>query len=151
MNLIAFIMSIMLSWENVEEKYQTIVEADIFKILEFTIEDIELMARVTMSEASTEPYECKQAVVQTLLNRYHSDKYPDTIVEIIDGQYSTKNNGEPTKECYDAVLWGITHPAIFPTDMYWFRNKHYHTFAHPYTQIGKTYFSTATNYLEGEE
>lgn len=146
MNLIAFILSIVLSWGNIEPRFQNITESELLSIIEFSIEDIELMARVTMSEASTEPYECKQAVVQTMLNRYYSEDFPNSIEEVVEGQFSTQQNGDPTVECYDAVLWGIMHPDIFPADMFWFRTNKYHKFANGYTKIGKTYFSTVKNY-----
>lgn len=106
--------------------------------------DRELMARVVMSEASILPIEGKQAVAQTILNRLADGRWGDTIEEVVNypNAYSTADNGEPTAECYYAVDGAIEYPETFPTDMYYFRVGHYHSFAEDYTQIGNTYFST---------
>ena len=119
----------------------------------FMQSDIDLMARVVMSEASTQCFDCKHAVAATILNRYRSGIYSDDISEIIRGQYSTKNNGTPTEECYDAVYAAIAWPDAFPEDMFYFRDTHYHTFGHPYNKFGNLYFSTKYKqipYMEGE-
>lgn len=110
---------------------------------EFTDEDIALMARVVMSEASLLPQDGKQAVAQTIINRYRSDKFPDTIYDVVyqPNQYSTHDNGEPNKACYDAVYAAIKYVG-FPEDMYYFRRNYYHTWADDYCNIGNTYFST---------
>lgn len=108
----------------------------------FVQSDIDLMARVVMSEASTQCFDCKQAVAATLINRYNSSKFPNDISKIVDGQYSTANNGEPTEECYEAVYAAIAFPEAFPEDMYYFRSGHYHKFGHDLYMIGALYFST---------
>ena len=108
----------------------------------FMPSDIDLLARVVMSEASTQDFDCKQAVAATLINRYNSEDFPNDISKIIKGQYSTANNGEPTEECYEAVYAALAFPDAFPDDMYYFRSGHYHTFGYPYAQIDDLYFST---------
>ena len=116
--------------------------------MRFTQAEIDLMARVVMSESSVEPYEVKVGVAQTMINRLLSDEFPDSIYEVVDGQYSTTNNGDPNEDCYDAVYAVINNPYIYPSDMFWFRSKHYHKFANPYMHIPgtNTYFSTKTDY-----
>lgn len=146
MTILAIIMTTILSWGSLEPSYSAMTEEEFLASIEFSVDDIELMARIVMSEASTEPYECKQAVVQSILNRYYSSDYPSTIADVAKDHFSTSDNGEPTLECYDAVLWGIVHPEIFPEDLYWFRTEHYHTYGNPYTQIEDTYFSSEKNY-----
>jgi len=108
-----------------------------------TEEEIELMARVVMSEASLLPIEGKQAVAQTIINRMLSSKFPNSIEEVVNQpyQYSTADNGTPNSECYEAVEAACKYEG-FPTDMYYFRTGHYHSFAEDYCQIGNTYFST---------
>lgn len=110
-----------------------------------TQEDIDLMARVVMSEASVLPFEGKQAVAQTIINRFYSSKFPNNIEAIVTApyQYSTQDNGDPNQECYDAVDAALRYEG-FPPDMYYFRAGHYHKFGFPYIQIGNTYFSTET-------
>lgn len=110
-----------------------------------TQEDIDLMARCVMSEASVLPLDGKTAVAATIINRFYSDKFPNNIEAIIMApkQYSTQDNGDPDAECYEAVDTALRYEC-FPPDMYYFRAGHYHTFGYPYCQIGNTYFSTET-------
>lgn len=109
----------------------------------YTDSEIDMMARVVMSEASLLPQDGKQAVAQTIINRLNSDRFPDTVSEVIyqPSQYYTGDNGDPTPECYDAVYAAIEYVG-FPTDMYYFRRDDFHTFGYPYCQIGNTFFST---------
>lgn len=104
--------------------------------------NIDLLARVCMSEAGNEPYIGKVAVVMTVLNR--CDAYGMTTEQVVyqPDQYSTADNGKPTEECYSAVAFAIENRNIFPADMMYFRKNHYHTFGVPYTPIGEHYFST---------
>lgn len=110
---------------------------------ELTRYNIELLARVCMSEAGNEPFLGKVAVVATVLNR--CDKWGMTTEQVVYAphQYWLGNNGTPSEECFSAVAFAIENREIFPADMMYFRNKHYHTFGKPYTQIGAHYFSTA--------
>ena len=111
-------------------------------IVEVTDEERDLMARVVMSEASVLPIEGKQAVAQTIVNRFLSPKFPNNITEVCNQpyQYSQQDNGDPDEECYTAVDAALKYEG-FPPDMYYFRTGHYHTWAEDYCQIGNTYFS----------
>lgn len=119
----------------------------------FTKEEIDLMARVVMSESSILHSDAKQAIAQTILNRLNDGRWGDTIHDVVyyPNAYSTADNGEPTEECYRAVESAIQYPTAFPTDMYWFNSNHYPNYGHPYTVIDGMYFSTETNYHTGEE
>lgn len=115
----------------------------------YTQEEIDLMARVVMSEASILPIEGKQAVAQTVLNRLESGHWGDTISEVIyyPYAYSTADNGAPSEDCYYAVMGAIDYPNAFPTDMYYFRTDYPHSFGYEYLIIGNTYFNTEKDYL----
>lgn len=115
---------------------------------EFTAEEIDLLARVVMSESSIEPYECKVGVAKTVINRVMSDNYPNTVAEVVNEpfQFSTADNGTPDSECYKAVHNAIDYPDCFPNDMVYFRTDYYHDYGFPYVKIGKTCFSTTLNY-----
>lgn len=115
-------------------------------IIDVTEEDIDLMARVVMSEGSILPQDAKQGIAQTIVNRVRSD-FKDfanqTCVKDVvyyPNAYSTQNNGNPTDECYRAVYAALMYEG-FPTDMLWFRENKYHSFAKNYCHIGSTYFS----------
>jgi spore germination cell wall hydrolase CwlJ-like protein len=104
--------------------------------------EIALLERVVMSEASIEPYECKVAVCETILNR--CDMYNSNIEDVVysPNQYSMADNGYPTDEVRLAVQQAISY-RISPSNMIYFRQDYYHSFGEPYTRYGDMYFSLA--------
>ena len=108
--------------------------------LEYSEEDILLMERVTMSEASVEPYEGKVMVAKTIINR--SKMYGQTILEVVYApyQYSFADNGKPTEEVKQAVQDAI-NDADLPEDLIYFRQGGYHEFGSQYMHVGNHYFS----------
>lgn len=115
-------------------------------LIDVSQEDIDLMARVVMSEASILSFDAKQAIAQTIVNRVRTDfndfKNMNTVTEVVNypNAYSTQDNGKPNADCYYAVEIALTVEA-FPDDMFWFREDYYHEFGIPYMNIGSTYFS----------
>ena len=108
-----------------------------------TADDVALMARVVMSEASIESYDCKVAIAEVIINRVMSDKFPDTVQEVINQkkQFSTRDNGEVNAECYAAVYEALQYQR-HPGDMYYFRaNKYHDNYGQKYMRIDNTYFS----------
>lgn len=78
--------------------------------MDFDSEDAYLLARIAMAEAEGEDTEGKALVILTVLNRVASDKFPDTIEEVItqEGAFTSYWNGrydgvEPNEDCYDAL------------------------------------------------
>lgn len=120
--------------------------------IEVTEEDIDLMARVVMSEASTLADDAKQGIATTIVNRVLDDtfefRYQNSVKEVVyhGMAYCTADNGDPDETCYNAVYAALSYDDAFPSDMFWFREDKYHSFAFPYEHIGTTYFSTAKNY-----
>lgn len=112
---------------------------------ELSQEDINLMARCVMSEAGGQSDECKEAVATTILNRWMSPNYSDSIRVIIEDAYSTADNGPVTDACYlavySAIAWWGSDYAVIPKCIYYFRAGHYHTWALDYRKIGDLYFS----------
>ena len=115
----------------------SIIESD---PVPYTDAEVELLARVIMSEGSILPYHGKIAVMATIMNRVRSDKFPNTIKEVIyqENQYSTADNGTPSQECYDANYDYIESGG--PEDLYYFSSGCPHPFGSVYCQIGNTYF-----------
>lgn len=128
--------------EVVAETVQTETTAQPTTRIEVNEADINLMARVVMSESGNQPQAGKIAVAETIINRVLSDKFPDTVYEVIHqpSQYSTADNGEPTVECYEAVYKALMEQT-YPSNMYFFRMYDYHDFGQPYKQIYDHYFS----------
>lgn len=75
-----------------------------------TIEEIEMLSRIVQLEAGGEIIESKYATIETILNRIYSEKYPNTLEEVLSqkGQFSTWENinidkANPTEDTYIAV------------------------------------------------
>ena len=75
----------------------------------FTEREIDLMAQLVWHEAGNQDMVGKMLVADTVLNRMESDRFPNTVEEVIfqKGQFTTAKvlgRVEPTIECYGAVL-----------------------------------------------
>lgn len=106
------------------------------------ISEDDLFARVIQAEAGRETLIGKIAVAAVVLNRAERDN--ETIYEVLTkpSQFATPSL-KAEEECYTAIEFARAHRDIFPDDMVYFRNKHYHTkYGYPYVQIGGHYFST---------
>lgn len=117
-----------------------------YETLPYTTEEEALLARVIMSEGSILPYHGKLAIMATIMNRVRSDKFPDTIEEVIyqENQFSISDNGDPTQECYNAIYDYVE--TGWPNDMYYFSSGSPHSFGYEYLHIGNTYFNTEKNF-----
>ena len=128
----------------VQEAETVIDEVEGVQIYRISVsaEDIDLIAKVVMSEASAQSYTCKVAIAETIINRVLSDRFPNTVKEVVTskGQYSIQNNGEVTPDCYNATFEALTEQK-YPSDMYYFRSDHYHTWAVDYIKIDSMFFS----------
>jgi N-acetylmuramoyl-L-alanine amidase len=89
-----------------------------------TAEDIYLLAKVIHAEARGEPYIGQVAVGAVVLNRVKSDKFPDTIREVIyqpfaftavdDGQINLEPNEAAYKAAEDAFSgWDPSYGSLF--------------------------------------
>lgn len=116
-------------------------------------EDAYLLAKIAMAEAEGEDVKGKALVILVVLNRVWSDKFPDSISEVIfqDGEFSPVGSGrfdrlEPSRECYEALemvwlnQWDESQGALYfeskgKSD--WHRNNLKYLFRH-----GNHYFYT---------
>lgn len=107
---------------------------------DFSDYEIALLERVVMSEASIEPYDCKVAVAETILNRMNM--YSTSLEDVVyaPNQYSMADNGQPTDEVKQAVAQALEY-RVNPANMIYFRQDYYHSFGTPYTAYGEMYFS----------
>lgn len=78
--------------------------------MDWDSEDAYLLAKIAMAEAESEDVEGKALVILVVLNRVWSDKFPDSIPEVIfqERQFSPVGNGrfdrvEPNRKCYEAL------------------------------------------------
>lgn len=113
-----------------------------------SIENFELICRTVQCEAGNQDIDTQIMAALTILNRIKSDKFPDTVSEVVyqDEQYKVTQwtNFESyywTESVEQAVTYALEtneHPA----DMFYFRTSRYHNFGQPYIQSGNLYFST---------
>lgn len=141
---------------HIEEKESVVVNASqsyICKWLDTEIsqEDFELLCRTTFCEAGNQDFETQKMACLTILNRLKSNRFPDTIHDVIYSKnayevttWSNFNSIEWTEQVEQAVISALqenNHPA----DMFYFRTEHFHTFGESYIKSDDLYFS-----LEGE-
>lgn len=112
-------------------------------LIKVTSEDIDLMARVVMSEASLLEQDGKQLVASTIVYRVMDGRRGKTVSEVVNypNAYSTQDNGTPNEDCYRAVYSALIYDA-FPHDLFYFRSGKPHSFGFVYAQVGNTYFTT---------
>lgn len=116
-----------------------------------TLEEFELMCRIVMNESGGEPFQTQVAVAETIVNRVNSDKFPNTVMEVLyqPYQYSHADNGEITDSVREAVTSALEQ-HIYDTDMMYFREDYYHEFAEDYFYINNMYFSRCYKLENGE-
>jgi len=135
-----------------EETYEVVTTPELStyeKLLQIlSEEDINLLAKITVSEVGNQPYECKVACVKTVLNRVNSYLYPNTVKGVLEApnQYNATYNDRFNQAELNDELISVIYDAYFntysyPDDMFYFRTDYYHEGYIPYIQIGNTYFS----------
>lgn len=113
-----------------------------------TEDEMNLLYTTVYCEAGNQGHEAQVMVALVILNRLNSDKYPDTLREVIyqRSQFSVtlwpdfESRGW-TSSVKDAVDYALIRND-YPRDMYYFRADYYHSFGVPYTYKAETYFST---------
>ena len=96
-----------------------------------TFEEIEVLSRIVQLEAGGEIKESKYATIETILNRIVSEKYPNTLLEVVsqNGQFSTWKNvmsvkATPSIDTYQSVVAVLTGQTnILPFDNLKFNNQ----------------------------
>ena len=122
-----------------------VTEEPISTIREITEGERDLLAGIVFAEAKGEDLEGKRYVVDVVLNRVDSEKFPNDIVGVIfqKNQFWTrglpKTFDEIPAECYEAV--DLELEEQLNTEILYFRNKRYHSFGTPVLNHGGHYFS----------
>ena len=115
-------------------------------IISVSNEDIELLALVTMAEAEGESEEGKRMVIDTILNRVDSERFDNTISEVIyaPNQFTSMRNGRVDRchvadDIYQLVIEELTNRTNY--DVLYFTAYQYGAYGTPMFQIGNHYFS----------
>lgn len=72
------------------QKGTTIVTTEKVPVYNYTEEDLYLLAQLIQAEGGIESYECKLYIGSVVLNRMESDKFPDTLYDVI---FQRNSNG----------------------------------------------------------
>lgn len=108
--------------------------------LEPVVDDDYLIASIVMAEAEGEEMVGKVAVASVILNR--CENWDKTVSEVIGEPNQFAKGKEPNLDCLRAVEIAKDIRDLYPSDMLYFRNAHYHEFGCPFLVIGHHYFST---------
>lgn len=117
--------------------------SDIF----LTEEEMKLLYTTVYCEAGNQGYEAQVMVALVILNRLNSDKYPDTLREVVyqEGQFAVTKWPDFESKGWTSSVQSAVDYALqyneYPRDMYYFRADYYHSFGEPYVYIAETYFS----------
>ena len=99
-----------------------------------------LIASIVMAEAEGEEMIGKVAVASVILNR--CEIWNKSVSEVINEPNQFATGKEPNEECLRSVEIAMENRDLFPKDLLYFRNAHYHEFGCPFLVIGHHYFST---------
>ena len=107
---------------------------------EYSPADIVMIGKVVNHEALNQSEMGQRLVIDTILNRVESDKFPNTVQEVINqpGQYCNPKEYAP-QWMYSLIAQEMinrTNP-----DVLWYRTKKYHKFGDPIVVEGDHYFS----------
>ena len=110
--------------------------------------ELELLACLVYAEAGIEDLHGKRLVVDVVLNRVDSDRFPNTITDVIyeKNQFSTVTDGaldrafnEVTQECFDAVEMELNQRT--DGEILYFCSTGYLPYGTPAYQYKNHYFS----------
>lgn len=113
---------------------------------DLTISDIELISWITMAEAEGECEEGKRLVIDTILNRVDSGRFPNSVNEVIfqENQFSCVSDGRiervsPNEYVSDLVREELVRRTNY--DVVYFRAGKYGAYGEPMFKVGNHYFS----------
>lgn len=124
--LIVFIFSLIDTYGAVPTDVLQAVEEN--ERTSITEEEIDILVHLVKAEAGNQTFLGKQLVVDVVLNRMRSDKFPDTVKSVIyaSGQFACSGyfmNKKPTEEDYEAVYAEIEKRQS--REVIYFRTKRY--------------------------
>ena len=135
-----------ISFDGAFAPVRTQEDAGRYASLMLSAEDLELLARIVYLEARGEPYEGQVAVAEVVLNRVLSERFPDTVAEVLyqTGQFTPApylESTAPGEEQYEAAADAADGLAcVTGADVMFFSGAPYN--ARVYIVIGGHYFSS---------
>ncbi|MCI5874958.1 MAG: cell wall hydrolase [Clostridiales bacterium] len=78
--------------------------------ISLTAEEIDLLAKIVWLESRGEPQEGQEAIVEVIFNRMVSDKYPDTLYDVLSQKnpvqfcsWKNRESAKPTEKEYQSI------------------------------------------------
>lgn len=110
-------------------------------------DEIELIALVTMGEAEDEPERGKRLVIDTILNRVDSDRFPNTVKEVIyqPNQFEVMWNGRLDRCYVSDDICKLVKEELIKRDnskVVFFRADKFSDYGTPMFCLGNHYFSS---------
>ena len=123
-----------------------IIETTVNDEFDLSDEEIRLIALVTMAESEGEPELGKRLVIDTILNRVESNRFPNTVHGVVyqPDQFTSVWNGRSDRcTVRDDICKLVIEEAASRTnkDVIFFRTDYYHPYGTPMFSIGSHYFS----------
>ena len=113
-------------------------------------DDVTLVARLMLCEARGECEEGRRLVIDTILNRVDSPRFPNTIYEVVFqrnssyAQYSPTTDGSLNKAVATEEACNLVREELLKrsnTEVIFFRTKHYSSSGYAIFKVGAHYFS----------
>lgn len=111
-----------------------------------TDDEVELLALLTMAEAEGEPEYGQRLVIDSVLNRMDSERFPDSVHDVVyqKNQYSSMTGGRAARCFVKEELRELVRSELKERtdyDVVFFRTGHYHPYGTPLFRVGAHYFS----------
>lgn len=130
---------------NTAERIMKNVESSIKDMAELTDEDIDYLARVVYAEAGNQGLYGQQLVVDVILNRVDSPRFPNDLISVLNQpcQFSVVGSGAiwtktPTEETYEAIMLELEERQDY--DILFFCAGGYNSCCTPAYKHGAHYF-----------
>ena len=127
--------------------YSSKIEIVSEKIKTLSEEEIDLISRVVMAEAEDDPYEGKIYVVDTILNRVDSRKFPNNVFDVIyqKHQFTSMWNGrydrcQSNKDLNKMIIEEYNNRS--DSDIVYFTADHYGEYGKRLFSVGNHYFAS---------
>ena len=112
----------------------------------YSVDELKLLALVTLAEAEGESEKGKRLVMDTILNRVESESFPNTIEEVVyqESQFSVVASGRLERMKLDGETYKLAVEEAFNkvnSDVLYFTAGNYGAYGTPMFQEGNHYFS----------
>lgn len=129
-----------------EQYISSQVEFEAKVLSPYTSDEIDLIALITMAEAEGEGEYGQRLVIDTILNRLDSERFPDTVSDVVyqRNQFSCVSDGRVDRCYVREDIRNLVEEELVSrtnTDVLFFRTGHYSKYGTPAFSVENHYFS----------